>query len=220
MGPEVGHGGRAPVDVHRGQEVRVAELVVAVAQEEEVEQTVAVIVSDRHGGGTRVVIKFLVRGRHVDLEEGRGAHVGRIEVPDEPKLGPGVGAGHREFPGDVQADEVRIAVAGEVARGALVDPAAHAVGGADDEVRPQGRQRDRPGGPAGDRAQREILIGDVIEVLSEGPRVLGAGLGRLRPEARHDDGRGDGDAEDGENIKAPLAIQAFVLHGLAPFSGS
>ena len=69
-GPKSGHGGRADVDVHRGQEVGVAERVAGVAHEEEIEQAVIVVVADRNGGGTGVVIELVVRGR--SCRHGRG----------------------------------------------------------------------------------------------------------------------------------------------------
>jgi hypothetical protein len=137
--------------------------------------------------------------------KGRRARVRRIEVPDEPELGPGDARGDRELAGDVEPDEVGVAVAVEITRGALVDPAAHPIGRAHDEVRAERRQRDRPRRPAGDGAHAHVLVVDGVEVLGEAPGVFRARLDRLRPEARHDDGRGYGDGEEDENDKAPLA---------------
>ena len=133
------------------------------------------------------------------MEEGSGAQIDGVVVPDEAKLGPRMGSGHREFSADVQADEVRIAVTREVARGALVDPAAHAVGAADEEVRPLGLQGDdavpgRPMGhryrPAVNRRMRGVFMVEGVKALAEGPRVLrtagpaARGAARRRPRQR------------------------------------
>ncbi len=213
MSPELGCEARADIDVHRGQEVRVAELVGRVPHEEEIEQAVAVVVAGRDAGGTGVDVELVED--HGDVhEEGQSCSVRGILVADEEEPRP-VGEG-RELAADVEPDEVGVAVPVEVARRADVDPGAHGPRLGHGEVGPLAGQGDRPGRPLGDGRVGRVLVVRVVEVLTERPAGLGAGLASgLRPEPRQEDGRRGG-AERDDDIKAPLARKAFVFHVTSP----